>query len=58
MRSGSGVTPIRLPLSPRQAAALATLLNHQLDDSFPPSLDELMALREVAEKLATLKDSQ
>lgn len=54
----SGVTPIRLPLSPRQAAALATLLNHQLDDSFPPSLDELMALREVAEKLATLKDSR
>lgn len=58
MRSGSGATPIRLPLSPRQAAALTTLLNHQLDDSFPPSLDELMALREVAKKLSDLKESR
>lgn len=51
-------TPIRLPLSPRQAAALETLLNHQLDGSFPPALDELQALREVAEKLGTLREQR
>lgn len=43
----SGATPIRLPLSQRQAAALATLLNHELDGSFPPALDELQAFSDV-----------
>lgn len=51
-------TPIRLPLSARQAAALATLLSHGLDGSYPPALDELQALREVAEKLDTLRESR
>jgi hypothetical protein len=49
--------PIRLPLTDRQAAALTTLLNHQLDDSFEPVLDELMALREVADNLAVLRET-
>lgn len=48
--------PIRLPLSPRQAAALKTALNHLLDGKYPPALDELVALREVAEKLDTLRE--
>lgn len=50
----SGATPIRLPLSARQAEALAKwlpLVARQLA-AMP---DEIAALREVAEKLDTLR---
>lgn len=49
-------TPIRLPLSARQAEALAKGLEHLWDRRSPlPSVDELAAVREVAEKLDTLR---
>lgn len=48
-------TQQRLPLTPRQSAALKTALAHLLDGTYPPALDELSALREVAEKLDTLR---
>lgn len=51
-------TPIRLPLSQRQAAALAVLL--EWFDGFGGGVvddpDELAALREVAGKLDTLRE--
>jgi len=46
-------TLLHLPLSPRQAAALAALLDPNLD---PPTPDQVAALREVAEKLKTLRE--
>lgn len=49
-------TQQRLPLTPRQAAALKTALDHLLDGKHPPELDELSALREVAGKLDTLRE--
>jgi hypothetical protein len=52
-------TPLRLPLSPRQAEALAALL----DLTTAPFVDgltyeQLAAVREVAEKLATLRETR
>jgi hypothetical protein len=50
-------TPIRLPLSARQAEVLAKGLEHLRDRRAPlPSVDEAAALREVAEKLDTLRN--
>lgn len=46
-------TLLRLPLSQRQADALAALLDPDLD---PPTPDQVAALREVAEKLGTLRE--
>ena len=52
--------PIRLPLSPRQADALSVLLTKRLGAELITELgaDHVQALREVAEKLETLKESR
>lgn len=54
----SGATPIRLPLSRRQAEAVAKWLPFLIGGLAVTDPDEVAALREVAEKLATLKDSR
>ena len=51
----SGATPIRLPLSARQAAALAKALEEAGDGMTGLTFDDLQALREVADKLDMLK---
>lgn len=49
--------PIRLPLSPRQADALAHLLDELTPRmTFILTIDESAALREVAEKLDNLRE--
>ena len=54
--------PIRLPLSPRQAEALSTLLEYWPGglrwDRLLTDPDVVQALREVAEKLSTLRSEQ
>jgi hypothetical protein len=52
-------TAVRLPLTDRQAEALAKGLEYLRDRRSPlPSVDELAALREVAEKLDALRESR
>ena len=50
--------PIRLPLSPRQAEALAKWLPFVAGGLAVTDPDELAALREVAEKLSTLREGR
>jgi hypothetical protein len=53
----SGQTPVRLPLSDRQADALVKWLAYLFDRRQPlPSVEEFAALREVAGKLDTLRE--
>lgn len=49
-------TPIRLPLSQRQAEALARLLSGGISTSPLVTPDDAAALREVAGKLDTLRE--
>jgi hypothetical protein len=51
----SGATPIRLPLSQRQAEALAKALDEVGVGPTWLTHEDFIALREVAEKLGTLK---
>ena len=50
--------PIRLPLSPRQALALAVLLDVSRNGAELLEGPEVEALREVAEKLSTLREGR
>ena len=50
--------PIRLPLTQRQAEAVQKALEEAGDDLTGLSYDELAAVREVAEKLSTLREGR
>lgn len=52
----SGQTPVRLPLTKRQADALAKVLEYLVDDAPMLNEDEFAAAREVAGKLDTLRE--